>query len=510
MADDIKLAILSFLTNEWSKAEDIAAKSSMPLSTVASAISTLEADGLIDVKREEKTLAQLTEEGEFAAANGLPERILANSLGKGEEELSNVAVKTKLDRDKFTIALLWAKRNNWALVISSSGKTLLRKLNVEESKHEQLLSQLRQRGALELTTANQRDFKELAGRKLVKLMDQKVLWIKITKKGVDVAIKARKGGGAGVVGVVTQVTPQIVRSADISKTKFQPYNVEAEVAPLYGGKRHPLQILGDQMRDVLVGMGFEEMDGPLVESSFWNFDVMFMPQNHPNREMMDTFFLKQPNKAQVPKKLAEIEAQVHINGWKTGSKGCASAWSVEEAAKTILRTHTTATTFRYLERIGKGEIKTPCKFFSINKVFRNEAIDRTHLPEFHQIEGFVAADGMNLRNLMGVFKEFYSALGITKLRFKPVFNPYTEPSMEIFGYHDVLAKWVEIGNSGIFRPETLQPLGIKQNVNVIAWGLALERAAMILFGVDDIRKVMGSSTDLQWIRDFPEKPAILK
>lgn len=487
-----KLTFLNFLTPDFERADEVAKQTQVPVSTIASLTSQLEQEGLIEVKREKKMICQLTPEGADAAVSGLPERRLISQLSR-EEEVSSLLRNLKLS----PVALQWAKKNNWVILLNAGNKTLVKKVNSSETDQEKLLEKLKRDAVI--SEAEAKTAKELRDRKLVKLMEQTILFVKLSKKGAA-ALREEKSEA------VTQVTPAMVKYG--ATAKFREYAVEAEVNAIYGGKRHPLQILSDQMREILIGMGFEEMNGPLVESSFWNFDVMFMPQNHPNRDLMDTFFLKQPNKAVIPTKLASVVKEVHLNGWKTGSKGCANAWSADEAAKTILRTHTTATTFRYLQKIGLGEIKQPCKFFSINKVFRNEAIDRTHLPEFHQIEGFVVADGLTLRHLMGVFTDFYGQLGISKIRFKPVFNPYTEPSMEIFGYHDALSKWVEIGNSGIFRPETTLPLGIKQNI--IAWGLALERAAMILFGVDDIRKVVGASTDLQWIRDFPQLPEVLR
>ncbi len=484
--------LLQRLTGEFQPVEKLASALNAPLSTLASVSSQLEAEGLVEIKREKKTLCELTLGGVDTVKKGLPERKLISSLF-AEEEVSSLLSRIGLD----SIALQWAKKNNWVMLLNASGRTLVKKIGDGKSEHEKFLEKIQRNAVVE--SGEERVAKELRDRKLVKLIDATMLFIKITKKGM-LAAKGKEEE------LPTQVTPQMVKQG--FQGKLREYDVEADVSPVFPGKMHPLQLLASEMREVLIGMGFQEMNGPLVESSFWNFDVMFMPQNHPNRDLMDTFFLKQPQRANIPPRLASVVKEVHLNGWKTGSKGCSKSWNINEAAKTILRTHTTATTFRYLEKIGKGEIKTPCKFFSINKVFRNESIDRTHLPEFHQIEGFVVADNLNLRSLMGVFTEFYNELGISKIRFKPVFNPYTEPSMEIFGYHDALAKWVEIGNSGIFRPETTLPLGLKQNV--IAWGLALERAAMILFGVDDIRKVMGASTDLQWIRDFPELPEVLR
>jgi phenylalanyl-tRNA synthetase alpha chain len=145
----------------------------------------------------------------------------------------------------------------------------------------------------------------------------------------------------------------------------------------------------------------------------------------------------------------------------------------------------------------------PCKMFSIDRVFRNESLDATHLAEFHQVEGVVADYDLSLGDLIGVITEFFKRIGITDLRFKPAFNPYTEPSMEIFGYHPDLGKWTEIGNSGMFRPEMLLPMGLPPNVRVIAWGLSLERPTMIKYRIKNIRDLFGHKVKLEMSRDAP-------
>ena len=124
----------------------------------------------------------------------------------------------------------------------------------------------------------------------------------------------------------------------------------------------------------------------------------------------------------------------------------------------------------------------PVRYFSIDRVFRNETVDATHLAEFHQVEGVIADYGLTLGGLIGFMEVFFAKMNIHKLRFKPAYNPYTEPSMEIFGYHDGLGKWVEIGNSGMFRPEMLEPMGLPADMRVYGWGLSLERPTMIKYG----------------------------
>lgn len=215
--------------------------------------------------------------------------------------------------------------------------------------------------------------------------------------------------------------------------------------------------------------------------------------------MHDTFFLKKPTYARsYPEKYGEEVKKIHSEGGY-GSKGYGYEWKEEEAKKNLLRTHTTAISsqmlFKLADRTKKNGFK-PVKYFSIDRVFRNETLDATHLAEFHQCEGLIADKGIGLSNLMGVISEFYKKIGISKLKYKPAFNPYTEPSLEVFGYHPTLKKWVEIGNSGVFRPEMLRPMGLPEDVNVIAWGLSLERPTMIHYNLNNIRDLFGHKVAL--------------
>lgn len=178
-----------------------------------------------------------------------------------------------------------------------------------------------------------------------------------------------------------------------------------------------------------------------------------------------------------------------------GSIGWRYTWQESESKANILRTHTTAVSSRMLfelaEEYKRTGVFTPQKYFSIDRVFRNETLDKTHLAEFHQIEGLIADVDLTLGDLMGVIEAFFQKLGLPKLRFKPAYNPYTEPSMEVFSWHDGLGKYVEVGNSGMFRPEMLLPMGLPENVRVIAWGLGLERPTMIRCKIQDVREISG-------------------
>ena len=292
---------------------------------------------------------------------------------------------------------------------------------------------------------------------------------------------------------------------------FKKYNFKA-LAPIpLGGHLHPLLKVRTQFRKVFVRMGFEEMPtNRFVESSFWNFDTLFQPQQHPARDAHDTFFLTRPTKsdhAKWPEDYLERIRKVHEDGGY-GSLGYGYNWKLAEAEKNILRTHTTAVSSRMLYKLAKkyeadGNKFTPTRYFSIDRVFRNESMDRTHLAEFHQCEGLVADYDLSLAHLIGTIEAFFKNIGLHDVKFKPAYNPYTEPSMEIFVFHPGLGKWLEIGNSGIFRPEMLRPMGLPEDIKVIAWGLSLERPTMILYGVDNIRDLFGHKVDLEMMKTNP-------
>jgi len=209
--------------------------------------------------------------------------------------------------------------------------------------------------------------------------------------------------------------------------------------------------------------------------------------------MQDTFYCKKPSKIEIDEELIKKIAIVHEKGGETGSKGWRYKFDYEEAKKALLRTHTTVNTIRYIAQ----HPEPPAKVFSIERVFRRENIDATHLPEFHQIEGIIYEENADFSMLKGILKEFYSRMGFEKIRFRPSYFPYTEPSLEVEVEWN--GKWIELGGAGIFRPEVTLPFNAK--APVLAWGLGLERMAMILLNVDDIRMLYFS--DIEWLKNLP-------
>ncbi|MCA9496123.1 MAG: phenylalanine--tRNA ligase subunit alpha, partial [Nanoarchaeota archaeon] len=216
----------------------------------------------------------------------------------------------------------------------------------------------------------------------------------------------------------------------------------------------------------------------------------------------DTFYLD--GKADVSKKHIESVKKLHEEGIKR-THTVKGDWSEDITKKRLLRTHSTATSFRTLSNLGeklkKGE-NIDGKYFYVAHNFRNEAIDATHLAEFFQAEGFIIADNLSLADLMGFVKEYYAKLGINKIKFKPTFNPYTEPSMEAHYYDAKMDKWYALINSGIFRPETLKSFGL-ENKTVIAWGMGASRVATLLSGKTSMRDITGTTCDLEWLKTRP-------
>lgn len=468
---------------------------------VIRATSRLGNSGMLKIEDQKIVIPRLTDEAREVLKKGLLEKRLISEIGNRKVEIDKISLEDK------NIAIGWSRRKNLIDMENIDGRVFLsvtrkgREYLTEESPEEVLLKKVSRGEAVE-----KKELQNLQKRKLVSLEYKTIRWAKILKKGQELADRTE------YVEEVSQITPDLLASGEWRNVRLRKYNVMAPVAERNLGKRHPLRILEDEIRRVWTELGFVEMKGPMIESSFWNFDLLFMPQDHPSRELMETLFPKNPRKTKLPKdQLVKRVKQVHENGWTTGSDGWQYEWLKDVASRAIFRTHTTATSFRYLARIRylAKDFDLPAKFFSIDRVFRNESIDKTHLPEFNQIEGFVIAKKLNLKNHLGALKQFYEKMGISEIRFKPTYNPYTEPSAEIFGYHPSLKKWVEIGNSGMFRPETLIPLDL-DDVQVLAWGLALERLAMILYEITDIRQLLGHTVDIDWLRRFPVYPKILR
>lgn len=457
---------------------------------VMNASSWLRSKKLVVIEDHIKTVYSLGKEGKQFIEKGLPEKRALKLISKKNGKLSLSNLSEILDAKEVPVAIGWLKRNGWAnikkekdtiLEMTDKGKDALN----SETDEEKTLKFLEKHPNSEIDKEKVRAF--LTRKKVVKEKEIITCAVVLTPDGKRVIEQ-----GITINEEISQITSSVIKNAEWKNKEIRPYDINAFAPAKYGGKSHPLVDLVSKIRKIFLEMGFEEIQGNYVESCFWNMDMLFIPQDHPAREMQDTFYLKKPSKINIQDKgLLEKIAKVHENGGNTSSTGWGYKFSKDEGERVLLRTHTTVNTIRYLY----NHPKPPCKVFSIGRVFRKENMDSTHIPEFYQIEGIVYEDECNFKQLVGVLKEFYKRMGFEKIRLRPGYFPYTEPSMEV----DVLwnGKWMELGGSGIFRPEVTEPIGIKEPV--LAWGLGLERLAMLKFGLKDIRELYIS--DLGWLKN---------
>jgi phenylalanyl-tRNA synthetase alpha chain len=421
----------------------------------------------------------------------------------GTREFESLKNDLLLTEEQATIALGWLKRKNWAIATKETGKLYLKSTTKPTRQaDEELLNELS--SARELPMSSLEQERRLAAdllqrRKLAELTTRKTRTLEPTARGLETLRH-----GIAVVEEVTQLTSDMIRSGGWRKANFKAFDVSASVEPTNLAKCHPIVELIEEVREIFLELGFEEIKGNLVESAFWNFDALFQPQDHPAREMHDTFYLSKPSKAKLPEQdIVKRVAQTHEDGGETGSTGWEYKWSKDIAQQVVLRTHTTAATIKYLAT----HPSPPLKVFSIDRVYRNEKVNYKHLAEFHQIEGIIMDKDASLAQLMGILKEFYNRLGFPKVRFWPSYFPYTEPSAEAVAYTErkmtdqsgkqgSVGRWLELGGMGVFRPEVLLPLGIRNPV--LAWGQGLERLFMIRTETSDIRTPY--KNELNWLR----------
>lgn len=454
---------------------------------VQAAVSALLSRDMILAKQIEKEVWIPTEEGAEIAKHGSHEMRLYQKVLKSVDGLA-ISEVPKLFGVSGKLGQQRAFKNGW--VRNQEAKLVPATPSVDKDPtQEELKTIIAGQGE----TLGPKVLNELKKRRLISKV--KKFWFEVSK-GSQFALTIKK--------LDTDLTIDMLQSGSWKTAQFKPYNFNAEGAKIEAGALHPLNKVREEFRHIFFNMGFTEMSTvPFVETGFWNFDALFVPQQHPARDLQDTFYIKNPAQGRLPDDLKYFEhvRNVHQDG-EFGSIGYRYPWKEADATRLVLRTHTTATSARILHDLAKSGPR-PARYFSIDRVFRNEAVDATHLAEFHQIEGVVADFNLTLGDLIGFMQTFFSKMGVHKLRFKPAYNPYTEPSLEIFGYHNDLQKWVEIGNSGLFRPEMLEPMGLPKDLRVIGFGLSLERPTMIKYGVSNIRELLGHKVSLDFIQNNP-------
>lgn len=455
--------------------------------------------GLIRITSNVNFKYSLTELGRDYLKNRLPEVRLVEFLSSSGAPYGEILNKLKMSKEELNAAIGVLRR--FGLIEVSNGKIYLKgdsSVIENRSKFIEAISK-----DLDLSKFDNSLFDEFLKRGIIEKSIEEMHEGVLTDLGKEV-IESPYFFQVSI----DRLTPDIIMEWDkIGKDKiFMSYDLNADVPIPVFGRKNIVKDFIKLIKDVFLSMGFTEMKGPYVEASFWNFDVMLFRQNHPDRDIQDTFYIY-GEKPKIPQEILENISKVYKGGFNYGkfnrSFGYGIDFNKSEAYKLILRGHVTATTFRYLYNVISKNKDKPARYFSVDKVFRNETLDPTHLAEFNQVEGLIYDDNLTAADLIGYIKEFYLRIGIKKIRVKPTYNPYTEPSFEIQGFLDKLNRWVEIGNSGIFRPETLSIFGIKKNV--LGFGLALERALALKLNLTDIRTIYGAFADLDFFRNVNEK-----
>ena len=472
-------------------------------SPVAAAATELDEQGWLDTDQQSYEEYSLGPKAQWNAHEGLPEGKVIRSLekagGQGTvKELSDLCGLSTQEIGKsmrFLELKGWAKRDKGMLNLTEAGRAAIG----SRSADEQLLAALAESDGT--TVAEDLAAKGVDVVQAVRLLKPRGGWLSIkqrTRRRVSLSEAGRAvlKEGLSYQQEVNQLTPELLAEGKWREVRIRPYDVTLPAAEVQPAKEHPFSRILRRVRQVFLEMGFTQIKSPLVESSFWDFDALFQPQDHPARDMQDTFYVARPGRTDLPDEaLVNRVKEVHENGGQCGSLGWQYKWDVELAKKAVLRTHTTATTVRALAKNPKG----PGKVFVIGPVFRRETVDYKHLPVFHQVDGIIVDGQGSLSSLLGTLDAFYRKMGFEKFQFRPAFFPYTEPSVEIFVWNEEHSDWIEMGGSGIFRPEVTEPLGCREPV--LAWGLGLERLAMFRLGLTDIRELYYAH--LNWLEETP-------
>ena len=336
----------------------------------------------------------------------------------------------------------------------------------------------------ELEAIAKQALEELKGAQDLKVLD--AVRVKyLGKKGELTAILKQMGKLSAeerpVIGqLANQVRADIEQMLEQTKTDLEAKALDIRLAgetldvtlpgqkkPL--GKKHPLTIVLDELKEIVVGMGFEIATGPEVELDYYNFEALNIPKDHPSRDTQDTFYISD---------------------------------------NVLLRTQTSPMQIRTMEKK-----KPPIRIIAPGRVYRSDAVDATHSPLFHQVEGLVVDKGITMADLKGTLEVFVKRLygDSTVVRFRPHHFPFTEPSAELdvqcFHCHGEgcsLCKgegWIEILGCGMVHPKVLENCGINpEEYSGFAFGVGLERIVMMRYGIDDMRLLY--ENDLRFLKQF--------
>lgn len=476
---------------KYNELSEIARASKLQEIEVTRALQWLENKEVLKITTVATKFVSLDKNGKIYREQGLPEKLFLKVLDDGFKGINIITKKSKLSREEVNAcigllkrlkAIEITKKDILEVKITENGK----KIRDSESKEEIFL---KQEFPAKLDEVDQETLNALKKRKeFVKFDEVKKTTIELTDLGRKLSTLKIESN------VVNRLTPKMLKDGSWKDKTFRAYDVEINVPSITFGKKHFVNEAVEYIKSIWLEMGFTEVIGDYVQSAFWDLDALFVPQDHPAREMQDTFYVE--GKAKLPELWKKVK-EVHENGGDTGSKGWQYQFSEEETSQLLLRTHTTVLSAQVLSKLKKEDL--PAKFFFVDKVFRNEALDWKHLFEFYQVDGIVVDPNANLKNLKGYLTQFYKKMGYEKVRMRPAHFPYTEPSLEVDVFHPVKKEWIELGGAGIFRPEVTKTL-LGFECPVLAWGQGMGRIISDYWKITDIRDLYRN--DLKQIREM--------
>ncbi len=496
--------LLQYNPGDTFTAESMERDLSLVLGQCNQAISWLAAKGLIEETDRSVSLGyERTDLGAEFAATGTPaERIIAAVAERGALTMPEIADATGLEKKDVGSAFGSLSKQK---VLAMDGEKRVSPADGVDLTHapnpDAVLRTLLERaaqGQLDDAALNDEERAALqphakkrgAASAMFRIVEREVVSYQLTTGGLQMRTSLEEAGVTGEE--IGQLTPEMLRDGTWKGATFREYAVNAPASRLLPGRRNAYVEYLDSVKDKLVSLGFQQFDGPLVETEFWNSDALFMPQFHSARDIHDVYYVKTPSHAKkIEEPYLSRIAATHENGWETGSRGWGYGFDRDFTRRLILRSQGTVMSAKTLHT---AEI--PGKYFGVLRCFRYDQVDATHLSDFYQTEGIVLGDDVNLRSLLGMLRMFAEELaGATDVRYVPGYFPFTEPSVEVHIKHPKLG-WFELGGSGIFRPEVTKPMGI--DVPVLAWGLGIDRMALMHLGLNDLRELF--SPDIENVR----------
>ncbi|MEM5831769.1 MAG: phenylalanine--tRNA ligase subunit alpha [Candidatus Aenigmatarchaeota archaeon] len=461
--------------------EDLVEKSRLNKDYLERILQLLKSKNLIEIITEEKKVYTLSQEGKEYLENGLPERNVLNLLANGITNIGELTTKYR----KSEIGIIWLKNDKLISIVrgevqlNEKAKEYLenkmpKEIVLEKLKFEVSEDEIEDKNVLQ----------EFIKRKIVEEKIIKKRFIKLTELAKKEEIEIDEAE-------IASITPEILKKGTWKNKRFKKYELISS-GRIYPGKIHFYNRILNEVRIFLISLGFEEFKGRIIESNFWNCDALFMPSRHVARDIHDIYYIDTQERAEIDNEIFEKVKSSHLGKYSKGWE----YFDEELARKYILRSHNTSISARVLYKIKKGEVKIPLKMFAIDRVFRPDTIDAKHFIEFDQLEGIIVDKDLTFKNLLYILKELVKIFGSDKVKFKPAYFPFTEPSVEVF--IKINDKYVEVGGAGIFREEVTKPFDI--DLPILAWGIGIGRLVMLKTGINDIRNIM--SQDIDFLRNI--------